>query len=115
MPLRVKYQLIERPAWPPPMTATAWRATGVAWLMETAPCLFLERVDGDACVVTIRERFCRGLDAFELGHRAGAIIAILRLHAIAGDGECGTTAVEEISKRISLARHEVVFHHQRGR
>jgi len=63
---------------------------------------FLECVDGHARIGTIREGFGGRLDALELGHRARTGESVFRPHPVAGDGERGATARQEVIERIAL-------------
>src|SRR5271167_2589480 len=116
MPLLLRYQLIDRPAWPPPMTATEWCATGMGWGAFMGRLRsFVETVDGDPRVGNIRESAGRRLDASELRQRAAAGHAVFGLHPLARDAERGAAAFQEIRQRIIRTDRKIVLDHQRGR
>src|ERR1700678_2785647 len=116
MPLRLRYQLTERPSWPAPMTATEWCATGIGWgAFMVRLRSFVESIDGDTRVGNIREGAGRRLDAGELRQGAAARHAVFGLHSLARDGERGAAALKKIRQRIIRPDREIVLDHQRGR
>src|SRR5258706_6290094 len=116
MPLRLRYQLIERPAWPAPMTATEWCTIGIGcgafmWRLRS----FVESIDGARGVGNIRECVRCRLDARELRQSAAAGHAVFGLHPLARDAERGAAAFEKIRERIIRADREIVLDDERGR
>src|ERR1700722_7578740 len=116
MPLRLRYQLIDKPAWPPPITATEWCAAGMGWgafMWDLRS--FVETVDRDPRVGDVRESPGRRLDAGELCQSEAARHAVFRLHPLARDAERGAAASQKFHQRIIRADREIVLDHQRGR